>query len=185
MKMATVEEGKTRMEDALEAIRREFATVRTGKATPALLDSVKVEAYGSQMPLNQVATLNTPDSTMIVVQPFDKSLLGDVEKGIMMSDLGLNPMNDGNVIRVPIPPLNEERRREFVKILHKMAEEGRISLRHARRTVRDQIHDLIKNHEIGEDEGRRREDQLEKLTNDYSNRIEALLKAKEEEVMAI
>ena len=183
--MATVEEGKTRMEDALEAIRREFATVRTGKATPALLDSVKVEAYGSQMPLNQVATLNTPDSSMIVVQPFDKSLLGDIEKGIMMSDLGLNPMNDGNVIRVPIPPLNEERRREFVKILHKMAEEGRISLRHARRTVRDQIHDLIKNHEIGEDEGRRREDQLEKLTNDYSNRIEALLKAKEEEVMAI
>ena len=180
--MATVEEGKTRMEDALEAIRREFATVRTGKATPALLDSVKVEAYGSQMPLNQVATLNTPDSSMIVVQPFDKSLLGDIEKGIMMSDLGLNPMNDGNVIRVPIPPLNEERRREFVKILHKMAEEGRVSLRHARRTVRDQIHDLIKNHEIGEDEGRRREDQLEKLTNDYSNRIEALLKAKEEEV---
>jgi ribosome recycling factor len=183
--MATVEEGKNRMEDAIEAIRREFATVRTGKATPALLDSVKVEAYGSQMPLNQVATLNTPDSSMIVVQPFDKSLLGDIEKGIMMSDLGLNPMNDGNVIRVPIPPLNEERRREFVKILHKMAEEGRISLRHARRTVRDQIHDLIKNHEIGEDEGRRREDQLEKLTNDYSNRIEALLKAKEEEVMAI
>ncbi|HBU57982.1 MAG TPA: ribosome recycling factor [Gemmatimonadetes bacterium] len=183
--MATVEEGKTRMEDALEAVRREFATVRTGKATPALLDSVKVEAYGSKMPLNQLATLNTPDSSMIVVQPFDKSLLGDIEKGIMMSDLGLNPMNDGNVIRVPIPPLNEERRREFVKILHKMAEEGRISLRHARRTVREQIHDLIKNHEIGEDEGRRREDQLEKLTNDYSNRIEALLKAKEEEVMAI
>ena len=183
--MATVEEGKTRIEDALEAVRREFATVRTGKATPALLDSVKVEAYGSKMPLNQLATLNTPDSSMIVVQPFDKSLLGDIEKGIMMSDLGLNPMNDGNVIRVPIPPLNEERRREFVKILHKMAEEGRISLRHARRTVREQIHDLIKNHEIGEDEGRRREDQLEKLTNDYSNRIEALLKAKEEEVMAI
>ena len=183
--MATVEEGKTRMEDALEAVRREFATVRTGKATPALLDSVKVEAYGSKMPLNQLATLNTPDSSMIVVQPFDKSLLGDIERGIMMSDLGLNPMNDGNVIRVPIPPLNEERRREFVKILHKMAEEGRISLRHARRTVREQIHDLIKNHEIGEDEGRRREDQLEKLTNDYSNRIEALLKAKEEEVMAI
>ena len=183
--MATVEEGKTRMEDALEAVRREFATVRTGKATPALLDSVKVEAYGSKMPLNQLATLNTPDSSMIVVQPFDKSLLGDIEKGIMMSDLGLNPMNDGNVIRVPIPPLNEERRREIVKILQKLAEEGRISLRHARRTVREQIHDLIKNHEIGEDEGRRREDQLEKLTNDYSNRIEALLKAKEEEVMAI
>jgi len=183
--MVTVEEGRTRMEEALEAIRREFSTVRTGKATPALLDSVRVEAYGSQMPLNQVATINTPESSMIMVQPFDKSLLVDIEKAIMMSDLGLNPMNDGNVIRVPVPPLNEERRKEFVKILHKMAEEGRISVRHARRTVRDQIHDLVKNHDIGEDEGRRREDQLEKLTHEYSDRIEALLKVKEEEVMAI
>lgn len=183
--MVTVEEGRTRMEEALEAIRREFSTVRTGKATPALLDSVRVEAYGSQMPLNQVATINTPESSMIMVQPFDKSLLVDIEKAIMMSDLGLNPMNDGNVIRVPVPPLNEERRKEFVKILHKMAEEGRISVRHARRTVRDQIHDLVKNHDIGEDEARRREDQLEKLTHEYSDRIEALLKVKEEEVMAI
>jgi len=131
--MATVEEGKKRMDDALEAIRREFATVRTGKATPSLLDSVRVQAYGSQMPLNQVATINTPEPSMIMVQPFDKTLLGDVEKAIMTSDLGLNPMNDGNVIRVPIPPLNEERRKEFVKILHKMAEDGRISIRHARR----------------------------------------------------
>lgn len=183
--MATVEEGRTRMEEALEAIRREFSTVRTGKATPALLDSVRVEAYGSQMPLNQVATINTPESSMIMVQPFDKSLLVDIEKAIMMSDLGLNPMNDGNVIRVPVPPLNEERRKEFVKILHKMAEEGRVSVRHARRTVRDQIHDLVKNHDIGEDEARRREDQLEKLTHEYSDKIEALLKVKEEEVMAI
>ncbi|MDC0161157.1 ribosome recycling factor [Gemmatimonadales bacterium] len=183
--MVTVEEGRTRMEEALEAIRREFSTVRTGKATPALLDSVRVEAYGSQMPLNQVATINTPESSMIMVQPFDKSLLVDIEKAIMMSDLGLNPMNDGNVIRVPVPPLNEERRKEFVKILHKMAEEGRISVRHARRTVRDQIHDLVKNHDIGEDEARRREDQLEKLTHEYSDKIEALLKVKEEEVMAI
>ena len=115
--MATVEEGQKRMDDALEAIRREFATVRTGKATPALLDSVRVEAYGSQMPLNQVATVNTPEPSMIMVQPFDKTLLGDIERAIMTSDLGLNPMNDGNVIRVPIPPLNEERRKEFVKVL--------------------------------------------------------------------
>ena len=183
--MATVEEGKKRMEDALEAIRREFATVRTGKATPALLDSVRVEAYGSQMPLNQVATVGTPEPSLILVQPFDKTLLGDIEKAIMTSDLGLNPMNDGTVIRVPIPPLNEERRKEFVKILHKMAEEGRISIRHARRTVREEIHDLVKEHEIGEDEGRRREDQLEKLTHEYTDKIEALLKGKEEEVMAI
>ena len=183
--MATVEEGKKRMEEALEAIRREFATVRTGKATPALLDSVRVEAYGSQMPLNQVATIGTPEPSLIMVQPFDKTLLVDIEKAIMTSDLGLNPMNDGTVIRVPIPPLNEERRREFVKILHKMAEEGRISIRHARRTVREEIHDLVKEHEIGEDEGRRREDQLEKLTHEYTDKIEALLKGKEEEVMAI
>ncbi len=183
--MATVEEGKKRMEEALEAIRREFATVRTGKATPALLDSVRVEAYGSQMPLNQVATIGTPEPSLIMVQPFDKTLLGDIEKAIMTSDLGLNPMNDGTVIRVPIPPLNEERRREFVKILHKMAEEGRISIRHARRTVREEIHGLVKEHEIGEDEGRRREDQLEKLTHEYTDKIEALLKGKEEEVMAI
>ena len=183
--MATVEEGKTRMDAALEAIRREFATVRTGKATPSLLDSVRVQAYGSQMPLNQVATINTPEPSMIMVQPFDKTLLGDVEKAIMTSDLGLNPMNDGNVIRVPIPPLNEERRKEFVKILHKMAEDGRISIRHARRTVREEIHELVKEHEVGEDEGRRREEQLEKLTHEYTDKIQGMLKAKEEEVMAI
>lgn len=183
--MPTEEDAKGRMEEALDAIRREFATVRTGKATPALLDTVRVDAYGSKMPINQVATVSTPDSSLLVVQPFDKTILGDIEKAIMSADLGLNPANDGNIIRVPIPPLNEERRKEYAKILHKMAEEGRISIRHARRIVRDEIHELVKEHEIGEDEGRRREDALEKLTHDYNERIDELLKAKEEEVMAI
>ena len=183
--MATAEEGQKRMEETLEAIRREFSTVRTGKATPSLLDSVRVEAYGGQMPLNQVATVNTPEPSMIMVQPFDKTLLGDIERAIMASDLGLNPMNDGNVIRVPIPPLNEERRREFVKILNKMAEEGRVSIRHARRTVRDEIQELVREHEIGEDEGRRREDQLDKLTQEYTGKIDEMFKVKEAEVMAI
>lgn len=183
--MPTVEDAKKRMEDALDAIRREFATVRTGKASPALLDTVRVEAYGSKMPLNQVSTVSTPDASLIVVQPFDKNLLEDIERAIMSADLGLNPANDGNIIRVPIPPLNEERRKEYVKLLHKMAEEGRISIRHARRIVRDEIHALVKDHEIGEDEGRRREDALEKLTHEYSDKIEELLKSKEEEVMAI
>jgi ribosome recycling factor len=183
--MPTVEDAKRRMDEALEALRREFASVRTGKASPALLDTVRVDAYGSKMQINQVATVNTPEPTLLVVQPFDKSLIGDIEKAIMSSDLGLNPANDGNVIRVPIPPLNEERRKEYVKVLHKMAEEGRISIRHARRTVRDEIHQLVKAHDIGEDEGRRREDALEKLTHDFSEKIEELLKAKEEEVMAI
>ena len=183
--MSTVEEAREHMELALDAVRREFATVRTGKATPALLDTVRVDAYGSKMPINQVATVSTPDATLLVVQPFDKTLLPDIERAIMTADLGLNPANDGNIIRVPIPPLNEERRKEYVKVLHKMAEEGRISIRHARRTVREEIHDLVKEHEIGEDEGRRREDQLEKLTHEYTDKIDALLKAKEEEVMAI
>ena len=183
--MPTVEDAKRRMDEALDAIRREFATVRTGKATPALLDTVRVEAYGSKMPLNQVATVNTPESSMLLVQPFDKTLLADIERAIMTADLGLNPANDGNVIRVPIPPLNEERRKQFVKVLHKMAEEGRISIRHARRIVRDEIHELVKEHEIGEDEGRRREDSLEKVTHEYTDKIDGLLKSKEEEVMAI
>jgi ribosome recycling factor len=183
--MPTVEDAKRRMEEALDAIRREFATVRTGKATPALLDTVRVEAYGSKMPLNQVATINTPEHTLIVVQPFDKSLIGEIEKAIQTADLGLNPANDGNVIRVPIPPLNEERRKEYVKILHKMAEEGRVSIRHARRIVREEVHTLVKNHDIGEDEGRKREDALDKLTHQYTELVDELLKKKEGEVMAI
>lgn len=183
--MATVQDAKNRMDEALDAMRREFATVRTGKATPALLDTVRVDAYGSKMPLNQVATVSTPEPTLLVVQPFDKSLIGEIERGIQSADLGLNPANDGNVIRVPIPALNEERRKEYVKLLHKMAEEGRISIRHARRTVREDIQALVKEHEIGEDEGRRREEALEKTTNEYNEKIDELLKKKEEEIMAI
>ena len=183
--MPTVEDAKTQMEAALEALRREFATVRTGKATPALLDTVRVEAYGSQMPLNQLATISTPESNLLVVQPFDKTLLPDVERAIMTADLGLNPANDGNIIRIPIPPLNEERRQEYVKLLHRMTEEGRISIRHARRTVRDELHQLVRDHELSEDESRRREDELEKLTKEYVEKVDELLKNKETEVMAI
>ena len=183
--MPTVEDAKTQMEAALEALRREFATVRTGKATPALLDTVRVEAYGSQMPLNQLATISTPESSLLVVQPFDKTLLPDIERANMTADLGLNPANDGNIIRIPIPPLNEERRQEYVKLLHRMTEEGRVSIRHARRTVRDELHQLVRDHELSEDESRRREDQLEKLTKDYVEKVDELLKSKEAEVMAI
>jgi ribosome recycling factor len=183
--MPTVEDAKTRMEAALEALRREFATVRTGKATPALLDTVRVEAYGSKMPLNQLATISTPESSLLVVQPFDKTLLADVERAIMTADLGLNPANDGNIIRIPIPPLNEERRQEYVKLLHRMTEEGRVSIRHSRRTVRDELHQLVRDHELSEDKSRRREDELEKLTKEYVEKVDELLKNKETEVMAI
>jgi ribosome recycling factor len=173
------------MEDALDAIRREFATVRTGKATPALLDTVRVDAYGAKMPLNQVATVHTPEPSLLVVQPFDKTLLQNIEKAIQSADLGLNPGNDGNIIRIPVPPLNEERRREFVKLLHKLAEDGRVSIRHARHGARDEIQNAIKEHELGEDDGHRQLEQVEKMTHEFTERIEELLKAKEAEVMAI
>lgn len=183
--MPSLKEARSRMSDALDALRREFASVRTGKATPALLDTVRVEAYGSKMPLNQVASVHTPDATLLVVQPFDKSLLGEIERGIQMADLGLNPGNDGNVIRVPIPPLTEERRKEYAKLLHKMAEEARVSVRHARKVARDEIQNRIKEHEIGEDDGHRQLDEVEKVTHEFTDQIDELLKRKEHEVMAI
>jgi len=183
--MPSVKEAEQSMTAALDAMRRDFSTVRTGKATPALLDSVKVDAYGSMMPLNQVASISTPDATLLVVQPFDRSIMGTIEKAILTADLGLNPSNDGNVIRVPIPPLNEERRREYVKLLHKMAEEGRVSIRHARHKARDSIQGLVKEHELGEDDGHRQLEEVEKLTHQFTESIDDLLKKKEEEVMSI
>jgi len=181
----SLEEAKTRMADALDALRREFGSVRTGKATPALLDTVRVDAYGSKMPLNQVASIGTPEASLLVVQPFDKSLIPDIERAIMSADLGLNPANDGNIIRVPVPPLNEERRKEYVKILHKMAEEGRVSVRHARKVANDEIKEYMAEHELGEDEGHRQLDEVQRLTDDCSHKIDDLLGKKEKEVMAI
>lgn len=183
--MPSVQEAKQHMDDALAALRREFATVRTGKATPALLDTVKVDAYGSKMPLNQVANVSVPDASMLVVQPFDKSIIGDIERAIMTADLGLNPSNDGNLVRVPIPPLTEERRKEYVRLLHRMAEEGRISVRHARREANDAIKQRMKDHEIGDDDGHRQLDKVQEMTDQYVEKIDELLKNKEEEVMAI
>lgn len=183
--MATVEEARKRMEDALDAMRREFASVRTGKATPALLDTVRVDAYGSKMHVNQVATIHTPEPSLLVIQPYDKSLMHAIERAIQTADLGFNPSNDGNVIRVPIPALTEERRKEYAKLLHKMAEEGKVSLRHARHKARDAIQKLVKDHELGEDDGHRQLDEVEKLTHDYTAKIDEYLKKKEEEVMSI
>lgn len=183
--MSSLKEARSRMSDALEALRRDFATVRTGKATPTLLDTVRVEAYGSKMPLNQVASIQAPDGSMLVVQPFDKSLLGEIEKGIQMADLGLNPSNDGSLIRLPIPPLTEERRKEFAKLLHKMAEDARVSVRHARKGARDEVQQALKDHEVGEDDGHRQLDEIDKVTHEFTDKIDELLKRKEHEVMAI
>ena len=137
--MSTIKQARDQMEAAVDAMRREFSGVRTGKATPNLLDTVRVDAYGSKVPINQVATVNTPEPRLIVVQPWDKSLIGEIERGIQTADLGLNPSNDGNVIRVTIPPLSEERRKDMVRLLHKMSEEGKISVRHARQEANKEI----------------------------------------------
>lgn len=183
--MATLKEAENKMDEAIDALRREFTTVRTGKASPSLLDTVRVDAYGSNVPLNQVANVNAPDHTLLVVQPYDKNLLQDIERAIMTADLGLNPTNDGSVIRVPIPPLSEERRKEYVKLLHKMAEDGRISVRHARRDAKKEIEQQMHDHEIGEDEGHRQLDQLQQMTDERIEKIDQLLEKKEAEVMKV
>lgn len=183
--MPSIQEAREQMERAVEATRREFSTVRTGKATPALLDTVRVEAYGSKMPINQVGTVSAPEPRMLVVQPWDKGLIGAIEKAIRGAELGLNPVNDGNVIRIPIPPLTEERRRELVRVVHKLAEEGRVAVRHARQEANKEIKRRQQAHEVSEDEARRQLDEVQKLTDQYIARIDELLHAKEQEVMEV
>lgn len=183
--MPSLEQAQSKMDDTLEAVRREFASVRTGKATPALLDTVLVDAYGSKMPINQVATISTPEPSLLMVQPFDRSLIKAVEHAIQAASLGLNPANDGNVLRIPIPPLNQERRMEYVKLLHKMAEDARVSIRHARQEARDDLKRRMKDHEIPEDGGRHQMDEAQKFTDQYIAKVDELLKHKEEEVMQV
>ena len=179
--------GDTRahMDKALEAMRREFGSVRTGKASPQLLDTVRVDAYGSMMPMNQVASVSTPEPRLLVVQPWDKGLIGPIEKAIRDSNLGLNPANDGNVIRVPVPALTEERRRDMVKVLHKLAEDGRVAVRHARQEANNQVKRQQGASEISEDEARRQLAEIQKLTDEYISKVDQLLKAKEKEVMEV
>jgi ribosome recycling factor len=183
--MSTQAEARAHMDKALEALRREFTSVRTGKASPALLDMVRVEAYGSRMPLNQVASVSSPEPRLLLVQPWDKGLLGAVEKAIRSAELGFNPANDGAIIRVPVPALNEERRRDMVRMLHKLAEEGRIAVRHARQEANKQIKSSQQASEISEDDARRQMDEVQKLTDEYNAKIDQMLKAKEEEVLEV
>jgi ribosome recycling factor len=178
-------EVRAQMEKAVEAVRKEFSSVRTGKASPALLDTIRVDAYGSKMPLNQVATVSAPEPRMLFVQPWDKNMVPVVEKAIRAAELGLNPASDGTVIRVPIPALNEERRREMVRLLHKMAEEGRIGIRHHRQEANKVIRSREQDHEIGADDARRQTDEVQKLTDEYIAKIDDLLRVKEQEVMEV
>lgn len=185
MKHEILKDADTRMAKSVEATREELAKIRTGKASPALLDPVRVEAYGGSVPLNQVASISTPDARLIVVQPWDKSLINAIEKAILKADLGLNPSNDGQLIRVPIPPLNEERREEFVKICRKIAEDGRIAIRNVRRDANDHIKKLEKEHEMSEDEAHRLLEEIQKATDKHIEDLEKIMKHKEEEIMEV
>ena len=177
-----VKQAKAAMDKAMENVRREFATIRSGKATTSLLDLVRVQAYGNVMPLNQVATVAAPEPRLLTVTPWDKSLTGAIDKGLRESDLGLNPVTQGGVIRVPLPPLTEERRRELVKVVHKLAEEGKVAVRHARQQSKEH---LKKIEHVSEDDQRKADHDLQKVTDDHIKTIEELVKAKEKEIMEV
>jgi ribosome recycling factor len=183
--MSSTQQVGQRMDKAIEALRREFQSVRTGKASAQLLDVVRVDAYGSQVPLNQVATVSAPEARLLVIQPWDPKMIGPIEKAIQLSDLGLNPSNDGKIVRLPIPALTEERRREFVKLLHKMAEEARVAVRQARKDSNDDIKRRQKDGEISEDQARREQDEVQKLTDLHVQKVEDLLKHKAAEVLEV
>jgi len=176
---------KTRMDKAVEDFRKEMAATRTGRANVHMLDSVTVDYYGSQMPLNQIAQVHAPEAQLITVQPFDPTSLGAIEKAIRSADIGLNPMNDGKIIRVPVPPLTEERRKDMVKHLHKVLEEHRTAVRNIRRDGNEAIKKAMKDKKITEDDEKRSMDEIQKLTDDEIKKMEEMSKSKEKEVLEI
>jgi ribosome recycling factor len=178
-------DAKERMAKSVEACRHELATVRTGRASPHLLDRVVVDYYGTETPLRQLSQIAATDARMLTLTPYDKNAIKTIEKAILESDLGLTPSNDGNVIRLQIPELNEERRRDLVKVVHNVAEESRVAVRNIRRDVMHDLRELKKEGEVGEDDERRAEAELQKLTDGAIAEIEALLKAKEEEILEV
>jgi ribosome recycling factor len=173
------------MDTSVEHTRSEFNTVRTGRASAALLDRITIDYYGTPTPLKQLATINVPEPRMLTVQPFDPSTIRSIEKALQESDLGLTPSNDGKVIRLPMPQPNEERRKELVKVVRKLAEEGRVSVRNVRRDVIHHLQELSKKGEVGDDDERRAEERVQKLTDQHTKTIDELLKHKEAEIMEV
>jgi len=173
-----------RMEKAIQALKRDLSTLRAGRATPALLDRIQVEYYGTMTPINQLANINVPDSRTLMIQPWDKSSMGDIEKAIMKSDLGITPTNDGTAIRITIPPLTEERRTELVKLTKKFGEEAKVAIRNIRRDANDDIKKLEKD-QISLDESKRHQDDIQKLTDRFVAEVDKILQAKEKEVMEV
>ena len=176
---------KTRMEKAVSDLQHEMAAIRTGRASLGILDHVRVDYYGTPTPLNQVANLHVPEPSLITIQPWDISQIGPIERAIRISDLGLNPANDGKVIRLPIPPLTEERRKELVKKLHGVAEDHRVAIRNIRRDSNEHVKRLAKEKKINEDEDRRAHEEMQKLTDGYMAKLDSAAKTKEKEILEI
>lgn len=178
-------QARTQMEKSVEDFRREVSTLRTGRASVSLLDHIRVDYHGTAMPINQLGTLTVPDPTLIVVSPWDRAVVPMIEKAVLSSDLGLNPASDGRVIRIPIPPLNEERRKELVKHLHRILENHRTGVRNARREVKEAIERLEKDKKVSEDDRTRSLEELEKVTHQETKKMEDLSAAKEKEILEI
>lgn len=176
---------KSDMEKVISQLRKEYDRVRTGRASTALLEGIRVDYYGSSMPLNQVANISIPEPRLITIQPWDKAVMGEIEKAIQRSELGLTPMNDGKVIRIAIPPLTEERRKELVKVVRKMAEERKVDLRNHRREANETLKELKKDKIITEDELFRYQEEVQKVTDSYVERVDSLLQSKEKEILEI
>ena len=180
-----ISDAESRMKKAVTALQEEFNTLRTGRASSTLFDRIRVEYYGDPTPLNQVATISVPEARLVVIQPWDKSIIGDIEKAIQKSELSVNPSNDGKVIRIAIPPLTEERRKEFVKIAKNMAEQNRVSVRNTRRDANDELKKAEKDGAISEDDLKRAEDGVQKLTDSYVAQINEKLEDKEKEILEL
>ncbi len=180
-----IEDAARRMDKSVEAAHSEFNTVRTGRASAALLDRVQIDYYGQKTPLKQLATINVPEPRLLTIHPFDPGSLRTIERALQESDLGVTPSNDGKIIRLPIPQLTEERRRELVKVVRHMAEEGRIAVRNVRRDVIHDLKELVHDGAVGDDEERRAEERVQRLTDEHTRQIEELLKRKEAEIMEV
>jgi ribosome recycling factor len=173
------------MKQSIEHLQTEFTGIRTGKANPALLDSIKVDYYGQQVPIKQVASIAVPDARLITIQPWDKNVVSDIEKAIMGSDLGLNPQNDGTLIRLPIPQLTEERRKDLVKVVHRLGEDAKVVLRNIRRNANEELKQLEKKHDISEDQMHTTQEDVQTLTNTYVEKVDETVKLKEQEIMEL
>jgi ribosome recycling factor len=187
--MAAIEDfladAKRRMDKSIEATHHEFNSIRTGRASPALLDRISIDYYGTPTPLKSLASISAPEPRLLVVQPFDPGAIKNIERAVMESDLGLTPSNDGKVVRLPIPALTEERRKDLVKVVRRVAEDGKVAIRNVRRDVMQHLKELVVNGDVGDDEERRGEQQVQKITDDHVKSIDDLLKVKEAEIMEV